>query len=98
MLLRAGHTTNTLAQRARELFKRDSTISYYYNKVMANGKWNHMMDQTHIGYTYWQQPEMNVMPEVKKIEVPLPAEMGVAIEGSLNWWPLEKRRGRTSGV
>ncbi|HSN09513.1 MAG TPA: hypothetical protein VLS85_10755, partial [Hanamia sp.] len=28
------------------------------------GKWNHMMDQTHIGYTYWQQPPRNKMPEV----------------------------------
>jgi hypothetical protein len=26
-----------------------------------------MMDQTHIGYTYWQQPEKNVMPEVEYI-------------------------------
>ena len=23
-----------------------------------------MMDQTHIGYTYWQQPPVNKMPEV----------------------------------
>ena len=23
-----------------------------------------MMDQTHIGYTYWQQPEVDKMPEV----------------------------------
>ena len=27
------------------------------------------------------------MPEVKEIDVPSPAEMGVAIEGSLHWWP-----------
>jgi hypothetical protein len=30
-----------------------------YNKVMAGGKWSHMMDQTHIGYTSWQEPEYN---------------------------------------
>ena len=29
-----------------------------------------MMDQTHIGYTYWQQPEENTMPEVIEINVP----------------------------
>jgi hypothetical protein len=56
---------------------------------MAKGKWNHMMDQTHIGYITWQQPEKNNMPEVKEIEIPDTAEMGVAIEGSLKWWPLE---------
>jgi hypothetical protein len=57
---------------------------------MANGKWAHMMDQTHIGYTYWQQPDINSMPEVKTIAVPETAEMGVAIEGSAHWWPDEK--------
>jgi hypothetical protein len=35
--------------------------------TLANGKWRHMMDQTHIGYTYWQQPEKNVMPQVANI-------------------------------
>jgi hypothetical protein len=49
-----------------------------------------MMSQTHIGYTYWQQPEQNNMPEVKEIELPDVAEMGVAIEGSESWWPMEK--------
>ena len=39
--------------------------SKYYNTIMSDGKWNHMMDQTHIGYTYWQQPEKNSMPELK---------------------------------
>jgi len=45
--------TNGLAEKAKELFARDSAITHYYNNVMANGKWSHMMDQTHIGYTYW---------------------------------------------
>jgi len=26
-----------------------------------------MMDQTHIGYTYWQQPPVNKMPEAKYV-------------------------------
>jgi hypothetical protein len=47
-----------------------------------------MMSQTHIGYTYWQQPENNSMPEVNEIELSATAEMGVAIEGSANWWPV----------
>jgi len=82
--------TNGLAERAKELFKRDAEITHHYNNVMANGKWSHMMDQTHIGYTYWQQPDSNSMPEVKKIAIPSAAEMGVAIEGSTHWWPNEK--------
>jgi hypothetical protein len=81
--------TNSLAAKAKELFNKDAKITNYYNTVMANGKWNHMMDQTHIGYTYWQQPEKNTMPEVKEIDLPPNAEMGVAIEGSENWWPAD---------
>ncbi len=55
---------NAYADRVRRCFERDSLLSYHYNKVMSGGKWNHMMDQTHIGYTYWQQPDRNVMPQV----------------------------------
>ena len=46
-----------------------------------------MMDQTHIGYTYWQQPDFNAMPAVE-YRNPLPeAKMGVALEGSTEVWP-----------
>ncbi len=79
--------TNDLAEKACELFAKDAELSHYYNKVMAGGKWNHMMDQTHVSYTYWQQPEKDTMPDVSEITVPDAAEMGVAIEGSESWWP-----------
>ena len=77
-------------EKAGELFKRDAEITHYYNNVMANGKWAHMMDQTHIGYTYWQQPDRNAMPAIQTIALPTAAEMGVAIEGATQWWPNEK--------
>ncbi len=83
-------TTNDLAEKARKLFEKDSALSYYYNKVMAGGKWNHIMDQTHISYTYWQQPQKDVMPDVSEIKIPDVAEMGIAIEGSDSWWPDKK--------
>lgn len=50
-----------------------------------------MMDQTHISYTYWQQPERDVLPVVKRIVLPQTATLGVAIEGDTAWWPEEKR-------
>lgn len=81
--------TNELADKARALFAKDSAMSHYYNKVLAGGKWNHMMDQTHIGYTYWQQPQKDRMPDVVRIETPGTAEMGVSVEGSDAWWPNE---------
>jgi hypothetical protein len=79
--------TNDLAQRVKCLFDRDAELSRHYNEGLAGGKWNHMMDQTHIGYTTWQQPRENAMPEVRGIAVPDRAEMGVSIEGSEDWWP-----------
>ncbi|MFH1198183.1 MAG: glycosyl hydrolase family 8 [bacterium] len=78
--------TNDLASEAKKLFERDADISSYYNKVMAGGKWNHMMDQKHIGYTSWQEPDSSTMPNVRMINIPEPADMGVAIEGSENFW------------
>lgn len=81
--------TNDLAERAKQLFATDAQISRFYNDTLASGKWSHMMDQTHIGYTYWQQPDKNKMPDVKTIDIPASADMGVAIEGSASWWPGE---------
>jgi hypothetical protein len=78
---------NDLAQRAHLLFETDSLQSHYYNKILANGKWNNMMNQTRIGYTYWQQPERNAMPKVENFEPQAAAEMGVGIDGSTDWWP-----------
>ena len=75
--------TNELADRVRKRFERDAEISRYYNTELAGGKWSHMMDQTHTGYTYWQEPPRNVMPRVDVIQVPVPAEMGVAFEGQV---------------
>jgi Glycosyl hydrolase family 115/Gylcosyl hydrolase family 115 C-terminal domain/S-layer like family, C-terminal region len=59
---------NVHAERVKDLYKKDSMLALFYNKEIANGKWSHMMDQTHIGYTYWQQPQRQVMPSVKYIQ------------------------------
>ena len=56
-------TTNALAEKARALFAKDAEIKNRYHAV-AGGKWNHMMDQMHIGYTSWHDEPKNVMPEV----------------------------------
>jgi hypothetical protein len=55
--------TNALAEKAKALYAKDAEIKQRYH-ALAGGKWNHMMDQTHIGYTYWQQPNEDKMPEV----------------------------------
>jgi hypothetical protein len=79
--------TNEMGERVRELFKRDSLLTDYFHHELAGGKWNHMMSQTHIGYTYWQQPEQNNMPEVREITLPDEPVLGVSVEGSDQAWP-----------
>lgn len=56
--------TNTSADKVKELYKKDSLITGEYHQL-NNGKWNHMMDQKHIGYRSWQEPRVQTMPEVK---------------------------------
>jgi len=58
--------TNLYADQAKEYYIKDSLLSVEYNHL-NNGKWNHLMDQTHIGYISWQEPRYNRMPAVKYI-------------------------------
>ena len=80
-------STNELANQARRLFESDAELSAYYNHTLAGGKWDHMMDQTHIGYTFWNEPPVNNMPAVRQLDVPESAKMGIAVEGSAKAWP-----------
>lgn len=56
---------NYWAGRVETLYKRDSLLCAHYNHEIAGGKWNHMMDQKHIGYRIWQEPRTQVMPAVR---------------------------------
>lgn len=80
--------TNLYADKVNELYANDSLITRQYHQL-NNGKWNHLMSQTHIGYTYWQQPNQQKMPAVKYLPADsvvasqppatLPAKRGIAI-------------------
>ena len=74
-------STNDMAAKARKLFAEDAALTYRYNHVLAHGKWDHMMDQTHIGYTSWNEPPVNAMPPVTIVQPLAGAHMAVAPEG-----------------
>ncbi len=59
---------NEYADKAKKNYTNDSLITLEYHTI-NNGKWNHMMSQTHIGYRSWQQPPFNRMPEVKYLNL-----------------------------
>ncbi len=57
---------NKIAELVKELYIKDSLITLEYHRL-NKGKWNHMMSQTHIGYTYWQQPLVQSMPFARRV-------------------------------
>ncbi|MGA2891189.1 MAG: glycosyl hydrolase 115 family protein [Terracidiphilus sp.] len=75
-------STNDLADETRALFAADAALSDEYNHKLAHGKWDHMMDQTHIGYTFWNEPPLNAMPAITEVQPIAGPKMAVAVEGS----------------
>jgi hypothetical protein len=80
-------STNVMADKVEALFKADADLMDDFNHKLGNGKWNHFMDQVHIGYTIWQDPPRNIMPKVARLQLPDTADMGIAVEGSRLAWP-----------
>jgi len=80
-------STNRYAEEVAELFQKDAVLTDYYHTELADGKWNHMMAQTHIGYTSWDQPEKNIMPKVDRLKPSRKPAIGVAVEGSQTAFP-----------
>lgn len=73
-------SANVYADKVMELFEKDAELVRYYHEEMAEGKWNHMMSQTHIGYTYWNNPPMNKMPAISRVHPWSNARLGYVLE------------------
>jgi hypothetical protein len=57
----------------------DAELSARYNHQL-NSKWDHMMDQTHIGYTFWNEPPKNVAPPTVHLDLPEHGGLGVSTQ------------------
>ena len=75
-------STNTLKAQAEALFQADADLVTFWNNSFAGGKWNHLMDQVHIGYTTWNSPAQNTIPALQPYAAPAVADLGVALEGT----------------
>ena len=64
---RGSAQANLWADKVEQLFKKDAELTDDYNKRIAGGKWNHMMDEIHIGYTSWNGPRHNICPKVRRV-------------------------------
>jgi hypothetical protein len=80
-------SANKMASLVKEHYVKDSLLSHYYNHELKQGKWNHMMDQTHVNYTSWRGPDVECLPETIHLDLKKEAQMGIAIEGSGTCWP-----------
>lgn len=74
-------STNAMADRVGELFDNDAVITEQYHAI-NNRKWDQLMTQTHISYTSWDNPEVDVVPATKRLQATGQAALGVAVEGS----------------
>jgi len=83
----ARASTKVEADEVRRRFKYDHDLRDIYNHVMAGGKWNHMMDQTHIGYFDWYPPEVDIMPAVADLDLDGVTGFGVSVDGDSRGWP-----------
>jgi hypothetical protein len=81
--------TNELAEKTEMLFMADTSLMGFYNRKFADGRWNHFMDQAHLGYKNWADPPVNSLDAlpIYRIRIPETADMGIALEGSENVWP-----------
>jgi len=96
----ARASTNDMARSVRTWFQADADLMNYFNHVFAWGKWDHFMDQSHIGYTTWRDPPENSLDAIKLTQIiqiggpdtagPDTAAMGVAVDGSEAAWPGAK--------
>jgi hypothetical protein len=84
-------SANAEAELTRHLFAEDKRLTDYYNHTLAGGKWDHMMDQVHLGYVDWYSPQVNVMPAVSQVDSPDTADFGVSVEGTAAAWPAPVR-------
>ncbi|KAF2110994.1 hypothetical protein BDV96DRAFT_650597 [Lophiotrema nucula] len=79
------NSANVWLQRVIDGMKKDHDLTKQYHQLLS-GKWNHMMDQTHLGYQgYWQQPMRQSSPFLRWVQTSersLSGDLGVAIEGS----------------
>lgn len=75
-------SANDYQQKVKELFEKDNDLTNYYHTKLANGKWNQMMSQTHIGYDNWQQPDKNVIPNTRHLFHNTAINQAIVVEGN----------------
>ncbi|KAK0626664.1 hypothetical protein B0T14DRAFT_510608 [Immersiella caudata] len=84
-------STNQLAKDVQAAFQADQTITKRFHSLRS-GKWNHFMDQTHLGYNNWQEPASNTIPRPSTLTAASSnALLGVSAQGNTAAYPGSAR-------
>ncbi|KAI1445856.1 glycoside hydrolase family 115 protein [Annulohypoxylon stygium] len=79
------NAANDMISRVLASFDADADLTIRWDDLL-DGKWKHMLDQTHFGYDgYWQQPMRNVLPAMAYVQSAISSiagSVGIAVEGS----------------
>lgn len=72
-------SANDFAAQVQVLFRAHTNLMNYFNKTFAGGKWDHFMDQPHLGYSTWRDPPEDSLRAVDLVQIAVPeaAAMGV---------------------
>ncbi|KAH6657189.1 hypothetical protein BKA67DRAFT_182262 [Truncatella angustata] len=78
------NSANDAAMQVLADFNADGNLTSRWDDLL-DGKWEHMMDQTHMGYDgYWQQPMRNIAPALAFSQLGVTSTagaVGIAVEG-----------------
>ena len=75
-------SANEWAAKVKTLFDNDAALTKQYHEL-GGGKWDHFMQQPHIGYRTWADPPANTLAAIKlaSVDAPAGASMGVSTDG-----------------
>ena len=84
---RGAAFANHYAEQVMAHFERDAELARYFHEELQQGKWNHMMSQTRMGYTYWNHPPLDRTPAVYYVRLDESAILGYFVEhGEIPKW------------
>ncbi|OCF76927.1 hypothetical protein I204_02636 [Kwoniella mangroviensis CBS 8886] len=72
------NSANLYAKQAIDAFFHDAELTDTFHQ-MLDGKWDHMLDQAHIGWNSWLEPIKDIMPPVSFNNPSVPAREGIPI-------------------
>jgi hypothetical protein len=86
-------SANAWADKMKQLFDADAALTRQWDALGSlngeHGKWEHFMDQPHIGYTTWRDPPANTLAAIKLASVLAPeaASLAIATDGGSSTLP-----------